>query len=121
VRGRFAAVSLRLPIAPPFIIQNPTLNIAASGRLLLVIMNQRPIYTQHALDRMAKRQLQAAWIELVITAPDIVEDDKFDPELEHRLGRVPELANRVLRVIVTKADPIRVVTMHLDRKMKRKL
>ena len=89
MRGRFAAVSLRLPIAPPFIIQNPTLNIAASGRLLLVIMNQRPIYTQHALDRMAKRQLQAAWIELVITAPDIVEDDKFDPELEHRLGRVP--------------------------------
>ena len=84
-------------------------------------MNQRPIYTQHALDRMAKRQLQAAWIELVITAPDIVEDDKFDPELEHRLGRVPELANRVLRVIVTKADPIRVVTMHLDRKMKHKL
>ena len=52
-------------------------------------MNQGPIYTQHALDRMAKRQLQAAWIELVITAPDIVEDDKFDPELEHRLGRVP--------------------------------
>jgi hypothetical protein len=37
------------------------------------------------------------------------------------LGRVPELANRILRVIVTKADPIRVVTMHLDRKMKRKL
>jgi len=46
---------------------------------------------------------------------------KFDPELEHRLGRVPELANRVLRVIVTKSDPLRVVTMHLDRKMKHKL
>lgn len=84
-------------------------------------MNQRQIYTQHALDRMVKRQLQAAWVERVITAPDIVEDDKFAPELEHRLGRVPELANRVLRVIVTKSDPLRVVTMHLDRKMKHKL
>ena len=68
-------------------------------------MNQRPIYTQHALDRMAKRQLQDAWIELVITAPDIVEDDKFDPELEHRLGRVPELANRVLRLSLRNQTP----------------
>ena len=83
------SVACLYPPLRPFIIQNPSLNIAAPSRFLLVIMNQRPIYTQHALDRMAKRQLQAAWIELVITAPDIVEDDKFDPELEHRLGRVP--------------------------------
>ena len=68
-------------------------------------MNQGPIYTQHALDRMAKRQLQAAWVALVITAPDIVEDDKFDPELEHRLGRVPELANRVLRLSLRNQTP----------------
>jgi hypothetical protein len=37
------------------------------------------------------------------------------------LGKVPELANRVLRVIVTKADPMRVVTLHLDRRMKGKI
>ena len=70
---------------------------------------------------MTKRQLKSAWVELVITAPDVVEGDKFDPELEHRFGSVPELANRVLRVIVTKSGPIRVVTMHLDGKMKHKL
>jgi hypothetical protein len=38
--------------------------------------------------------------------------------LEHRLAAVPELANRVLRVIVTKDEPKRVITAHLDRKMK---
>ncbi len=78
-------------------------------------------YTQHALGRMVKRQIPMAWIERVIAEPDIVEDDEFDPELQHRLGKVPELANRVLRVIVTKTDPMRVVTLHLDRRMKGKI
>jgi hypothetical protein len=34
---------------------------------------------------------------------------------------VPELANRILRVIVSKDEPKRVVTAHLDRKTKGKL
>ena len=33
----------------------------------------------------------------------------------------PELANRALRVIVSKDEPKRVITAHLDRKMKGKL
>lgn len=78
-------------------------------------------YTQHAVARMAKRQLQPAWVERAVASPDLVEDDDVDSELEHRLGKVPELANRVLRVIVTKSDPMRVVTVHLDRRMKGKL
>jgi len=41
--------------------------------------------------------------------------------LEHRLGIVPELADRVLRVIVSKTEPKRVITVHVDRKMKDKL
>ena len=78
-------------------------------------------FTQHAVGRMAKRQLQREWVERVVAKPETVEDDEFDSELEHRLGKVPELANRVLRVIVTKSDPVRVVTVHLDRRMKNKL
>jgi hypothetical protein len=78
-------------------------------------------YTQHAVGRMAKRQIQAAWVERVVVRPDFVEGDEFDAELEHRLGKVPELANRVLRVIVTKSSPVRVVTVHLDRRMKGKI
>jgi hypothetical protein len=78
-------------------------------------------FPQHAVARMAKRQLQRAWVERVVAKPETVEDDEFDSKLEHRLGKVPELANRVLRVIVTKSDPMRVVTVHLDRRMKKKL
>lgn len=78
-------------------------------------------FTQHAVGRMAKRQLQREWVERVVAKPETVEDDEFDSELEHRLGKVPELANRVLRVIVTRSDPMRVVTVHLDRRMKTKL
>ena len=33
-------------------------------------------------------------------APALRHDDYNDPELEHRLAKVPELANRVLRVFV---------------------
>ncbi len=78
-------------------------------------------FTQHALNRMAKRQLQQAWIERVIANPSRIAPDEVDAALEHRLGIVPELANRVLRVIVSKGEPKRVVTVHLDRKMKGKL
>ncbi len=47
--------------------------------------------------RMAKRQLQSAWVERVVASPDLVENDDVDSKLEHRLGKVPELTNRVLR------------------------
>lgn len=76
------------------------------------------IFTEHALERMGKRQLQEAWIERVIANPVRIEPDETDPELEHRLGTVPELADRVLRVTVSKTDPMRVITMHLDRNLK---
>ncbi|MGH9593071.1 MAG: DUF4258 domain-containing protein [Bryobacteraceae bacterium] len=78
-------------------------------------------FTQHALKRMAKRQLRQEWIEQVITRPSRIEPDEKAPDLEHRLAAVPELANRVLRVIVSKAEPKRVVTVHLDRNLKGKI
>jgi hypothetical protein len=79
------------------------------------------IFTQHALQRMAKRQLQREWIERVVAIPARVEPDEFDATLEHRLGVVPELAGRVLRVILSKEEPRRVITARLDRKLKGKL
>jgi hypothetical protein len=79
------------------------------------------IFTEHALARLAKRQLKKDWIERAVSHPVRIEPDKEDPALEHRLAMVPELANRVLRVIVSRDEPRRVVTAHLDRKMKGKL
>ena len=79
------------------------------------------VYTEHARGRMSKRQLQPEWVERVIANPAKIEPDENDAELEHRLGRVPELADRVLRVIVSKTEPMRVITMHLDRNLKGQL
>ena len=76
------------------------------------------IYTEHARQRMIKRQLQQEWIERVVASPASIEPDESDPELEHRFGCIPELADRVLRFIVSRAEPMRVITMHLDRKLK---
>ena len=78
-------------------------------------------YTEHALRRLAKRQLEQAWVERTVANPVRIEPDETDPTLEHRLAVVPELANRVLRVIVSKDEPKCVITAHLDRKMKGKL
>jgi hypothetical protein len=80
--------------------------------------NINAIFTQHALQRMAKRQLQREWVHRVIASLARIEPDEIDATLEHRLGIVPELANRVLRVIVSRDEPKRVITVHLDRKMK---
>ena len=77
-------------------------------------------YTEHALQRLAKRQLEQAWVERAVATPARIDPDETDPTLEHRLAVVPELANRVLRVIVSKTEPKRVITAHLDRKMKGK-
>jgi len=79
------------------------------------------VYTHHMLQRIVKRELQEAWIERVVENPSLIKPDEVDPTLEHRLAAVPELANRVLRVIVSKDEPRRVITAHLDRKMKGKL
>jgi hypothetical protein len=79
------------------------------------------IYTEHVLRRMAKRELRKEWIERVVGQPSRIEPDEVDATLEHRLAVVPELANRVLRVIVSKDEPKRVITAHVDRKLKGKL
>jgi hypothetical protein len=58
-------------------------------------------------------------MERVLNAADRVEPDLDDEELEHRLGRIQEYDNRVLRVIINRwADPVRVVTVYFDRAMR---
>jgi len=78
-------------------------------------------YTEHAFQRMKKRAIKSEWIERVIWNPILRIDDDNDPELEHCLSKVPELADRILRVIITKSEPRRIVTLYLDRNMKAKL
>jgi hypothetical protein len=50
-------------------------------------------------------------------APEATEADPIDPDLEHRLARIPEWGNRVLRVIINgKTVTPRIVTAFFDRR-----
>lgn len=73
--------------------------------------------TEHARDALEKRRIALAWVERAFDAPEATEPDPADPDLEHRLARIPEWGNRVLRVIVNgKTVPPRIVTAFFDRR-----
>lgn len=66
--------------------------------------------TQHARDVLKAREIHQEWVETIIQAPEKIEEDSADPELEHRLGKIKEYGNRCLRVVINrKAKPVRVV------------
>lgn len=79
--------------------------------------------TEHAKESLRKRpNIRTEWIEQVLTNPELVEPDRSDPELEHRLGKIVENKGRVLRVIIKKnTEPVRLITCYFDRKMRRQL
>jgi len=82
----------------------------------------RVFFTDHAQTAIEARGIPAAWVERVAEAPERVEPDRVDPELEHRLGRIPEYGGRVLRVVLCPfSHPLRVVTAYFDRTMRRRL
>jgi hypothetical protein len=41
------------------------------------------VYTEHALLRIAKRQLETEWVERTIANPKLIEPDENDATLEH--------------------------------------
>ncbi|BCX11192.1 MAG: hypothetical protein KatS3mg067_0130 [Thermosynechococcus sp.] len=75
------------------------------------------VLTEHARDALAKRRIQTAWLERTLSTPEVTEADQVDRDLEHRLARIPEFGNRVLRVIVNgKQTPPVIVTAFFDRR-----
>ena len=73
--------------------------------------------TLHAGDALEKRQIPKEWMEQVLGEPEWTEHDPIDVDLEHRLGRIVDFDNRVLRVIVNiQVTPPRVVTVYFDRR-----
>jgi hypothetical protein len=78
--------------------------------------------SQHARDVLQERQIRVEWLEGVLNAPQRIEPDALDAELEHRLGRISEYGDRVLRVIMKpSARPARVISVYFDRAMRGKL
>ena len=75
------------------------------------------LLTEHARDALEKRRIVLAWVERALDAPEATEADPMDPDLEHRLARIPDWGNRVLRVIVNgKKSPPHIVTAFFDRR-----
>jgi hypothetical protein len=75
------------------------------------------VLTEHARDALEKRLIPVDWLEQALTKPEVTEADPVDPDLEHRLARIPEFGNRVLRVIINgKRTPPLVVTLFFDRR-----
>jgi hypothetical protein len=78
--------------------------------------------SEHAKDVLDEREIPLAWLEQALDLPEKTEIDLLDDELEHRLCRINEYENRVLRVILnTTTKPPRVVTVYFDRAMRDKL
>jgi Domain of unknown function (DUF4258) len=77
--------------------------------------------SRHAKDVISARQIRLAWLEQVLELPDLVEADRDDPELVHHIERIEEHGNRALRVVFNQSvNPVRIVTVYFDRKMKGK-
>ncbi len=98
--------------------KNPALVVASGGGWKLTTTERKRILLAHIhgvdIDK-------PEWVEEVVLRPTLVEPDPMDAALEHRLAAIPELAGRVLRVIVSATEPKRVVTAYPDRKMKGRL
>lgn len=54
---------------------------------------------QHALEQIALRGLDRRWVERTILVPDLAEPDPRHPERRRASRAVPEMADRVLRVV----------------------
>ncbi len=75
------------------------------------------VLTEHAKDALEKRQIQIAWLEQALTSPEVTEPDPVDTDLEHRLVRIREFGDCVLRVIVNrKKTPPSAITAFFDRR-----
>jgi hypothetical protein len=73
------------------------------------------VMRKHALDQIADRKLDRAWVERVALRPEWTQpDDK--PGVMRHYGAIPEFGYRVLRVVVVDRGLERhVLTAHFDR------
>ena len=75
--------------------------------------------TQHASEVLAEREIDLAWLERALDNPDLIGQDAEDEELEHRLKKITEYGNRVLKVVINRTtNPNRVITVYFDRTKK---
>ena len=64
---------------------------------------------------MTERGILVEWVERVLAAPHVVEDDPSDPGLRRAYGSIAEFDGRVLRVVYDDGPELRVVMAFFDR------
>jgi len=74
--------------------------------------------THHARHALEERKIALDWVERVLANPEQIEPHEFDPELEHRFGKIVEHGGRVLHIVVATGHPERVITAYFDRTRK---
>ena len=80
------------------------------------------VLSLHARRRVERRQIREDWISAALANPDRVELDRQDTAVRHVLKKIPEMDNRVLRVVYNNmVEPWRIVSVHFDRRLKGKL
>ncbi len=78
--------------------------------------------TKHALKVLEEREIPVEWLERALFEPDLTVPDPDDGLLTRCFRCIPEVDNRVLRVIVDKTvEPHRVVSVFFDRNIRGKL
>jgi hypothetical protein len=71
---------------------------------------------------LLEREIPSEWLERVLSEPTLRQPDPDDPSLERWYRPIPERAGRVLRVVVNRSvEPLRVVSLFFDRRMRGKL
>lgn len=79
------------------------------------------VYGTHALETLAERAIERAWVERTLLSPESVEPDPIHPDRMRAFRALPERDGRVLRVVYVRIPGgARVVTMFLDRGKRRK-
>lgn len=66
-------------------------------------------YGDHALDSLARRDIDRAWVEQTILTPDEAEPDPTHPDRARAFRAIPERGGRILRVVYV-ATAIRSVS-----------
>ncbi|NBD19002.1 MAG: DUF4258 domain-containing protein [Cyanobacteria bacterium] len=84
----------------------------------------RIFLSNHAILQIEKRKIQISWIKEAFINPIKIESDPKDSQLKWTFGKVrcQDGSIRVLKVIYKDGvPPFKVITLHFDRKAKRKL
>jgi len=78
------------------------------------------LFSRHAIEVAAERDLALDWAMEVVRQPDWVEPDPLDPTVERRFGVLSHRDGKYLRVACREtSDAFFVISFFLDRKARR--